>query len=951
MLTIAPLKLWSIEYYNRTAREAGQAAKDAAAANGGLGEYYSEQDTRAPVWTVVGDAHTAAELVGLTDEQRAGGLADLDVVARWLDAGIAPNGARGRRFAEGDNHGFDLTFCAPKSMSLLRAFGGDVLQKAVLDAHNLGVKEALEYVQQHAGYTRVHNNVTGKKDLQRLPGLVAAAYQHETSRAGDPHLHTHVIVPNKQARFDGKLASIDSDSLWHEAKAGGVIYQATMRRQLTQSIGAEWGPVDPHTGMADLIGIDPEVITAHSRRSTQLREWADDNLVLVDGAPTQGQLAAAQKATRPAKPEGLSWAQLRHQWGDDPRGFHVDFEAIRDARAKRRAAPATFDRQRIAEIAASIDKAAFTRADLVEIIGAQLPVEVDGDDRTPREQIEAAVDEIAIRVTETRQAHHREGHVRYTVDLVLAEEWEILNKVDARDERAVIRVTETDAEGLSPDQRRAITNIAASPWLVQPLAAPAGAGKTHSLKALRAAANRVGRTVIVLAPQGRAVDVAKDECAGDEAYTVDTALLKLRNGRMTLDHRTIVVVDEAGLLGNNQLRELLTYTTAAAAKVVPVGDAHQLSPVRKRGGMFDQLCDDLPWSQRLSEVWRMHDPEERTASLALASGGPNPLRRAVAWYRDHDRLRSGDEVTMAADALADYRADTAAGKDALLIPDRWELCDALNKQIHHDRVAPDAPTVTGARGHRIGVGDIVVTRENTTDIDVWAAPDDRGHVDTTTTASQVRNGQRWFVERIDTHDERPRIMARRTTDDAVAVLSGDYLRQHVHHGYAVTLQSAQGVTADTSYPIVSDRTDRNTLYMGMTRGREVNRAFIYDKIAGEGDHEHANPVPGVHQARRGDPQETVDLVRAITGRDNRPQTVHQVAANTDREQLPERVARFTAKHDHDLAARRAAYRTWTDHQASELAEQNRWLHDYLDRTRAQARTRERSSDTGYDIGL
>ncbi len=68
----------------------------------------------------------------------------------------------------------------------------------------------------------------------------------------------------------------------------------------------------------------------------------------------------------------------------------------------------------------------------------------------------------------------------------------------------------------------------------------------------------------MLAPQGRAVDIAKEECAGDEAYTVDTALLKLRNGRMTLDHRTIVVVDEAGLFGNNQLRELLTYSTPPA---------------------------------------------------------------------------------------------------------------------------------------------------------------------------------------------------------------------------------------------------------------------------------------------------------------------------------------------------------------------------------------------------
>lgn len=129
-----------------------------------------------------------------------------------------------------------------------------------------------------------------------------------------------------------------------------------------------------------------------------------------------------------------------------------------------------------------------------------------------------------------------------------------------------------------------------------------------------------------------------------------------------------MVVDEAGLIGNNQLRELLTYTKPAGTKTLLVGDAHQLSPVRKRGGMFEQLCDDLPWSQRLSEVWRMHDPEERTASLALRNGGPNPLRRAIAWYRDHDRLRCGDEVTMAADALQAYRADVAAGKDPYSCP-------------------------------------------------------------------------------------------------------------------------------------------------------------------------------------------------------------------------------------------------------------------------------------------
>ena len=146
--------------------------------------------------------------VVLGGAQRAGGAADPDVVARWLDDGVAPNAARGRAFGRRAVHGFDLTFCAPKSVSLIRAVrGDDVIEKAVIDAHTTALTEAMQYLAQHAGYTRVHNSQTGEKDL------VAIAYQHETSRAGDPHLHTHVIVPNRQPRTDGKLVSIDGTSL------------------------------------------------------------------------------------------------------------------------------------------------------------------------------------------------------------------------------------------------------------------------------------------------------------------------------------------------------------------------------------------------------------------------------------------------------------------------------------------------------------------------------------------------------------------------------------------------------------------------------------------------------------------------------------------------------------------------------------------------------------------
>jgi hypothetical protein len=71
--------------------------------------------------------------------------------------------------------------------------------------------------------------------------------------------------------------------------------------------------------------------------------------------------------------------------------------------------------------------------------------------------------------------------------------------------------------------------------------------------------------------------------------------------------------------------------------------------------MFAQLCDDLTWTQKLSEVWRMHDPEERAASLAVRDGGPAPVRRAIGWYRTHDRLHTGDQIAMATDALTAYR--------------------------------------------------------------------------------------------------------------------------------------------------------------------------------------------------------------------------------------------------------------------------------------------------------
>jgi conjugative relaxase-like TrwC/TraI family protein len=493
VLTISRQSRWRINYYNDTAHQAQAAAMDRQAAGGGLGEYYSESDTRVPSWVVAGDAAAVGEPTGLDGAALHGGFVDTTVAARWLDDGIAPNGASGRGFTTGSVHGFDLTFAAPKSVSLLRALTDDIGEKAMLAAHHKGIDAAMTYLCEHAGYTRVHNPVTGRKDLQRLPGLVGIAYQHETSRCGDPHLHTHVLVPNRQARADGTLVSIDSKSLHHEAKAAGVIYQAVLRHELHEAIGAEWNAVDGHSGMAEIAGVTKNCLTAWSQRSTRLREWAHNNLIVVDGELSAQQLGAAQKATRPAKPESKSWAELKEEWRADARGLALDRAAHLAARAGRRAAPRLLtDRARLARMVARIDKPAFTRADLVELVGALLPVDAPAD---PRALIEQIVDIVGVRVSAPRDAHHREGHELFTVDAVIAEEQRIFDMIDEADTRARLDVRASDLNDLSADQARVIANIADSPYLVQPLQAPAGAGKTHSLGALRAAAHRTNRRV------------------------------------------------------------------------------------------------------------------------------------------------------------------------------------------------------------------------------------------------------------------------------------------------------------------------------------------------------------------------------------------------------------------------------------------------------------------------
>ena len=163
MLTISRLGHRSIKYYNDTANQAKHAATKHQTAGGGLAEYYSEGETRVPSWLVVGDKPLIAAATGLGCSALDGGNADTEHARVWLDDGRAPNGVAGREFTEKSVHGFDLTFSAPKSVSLIRALTDDIAEKVLATAHTQAVHAAMEYLHRHAGYTRVHNPITGQQ--------------------------------------------------------------------------------------------------------------------------------------------------------------------------------------------------------------------------------------------------------------------------------------------------------------------------------------------------------------------------------------------------------------------------------------------------------------------------------------------------------------------------------------------------------------------------------------------------------------------------------------------------------------------------------------------------------------------------------------------------------------------------------------------------------------------
>jgi conjugative relaxase-like TrwC/TraI family protein len=206
---------------------------------------------------------------------------------------------------------FDHCFSSPKSVSLLAAAGSSQVRRLLAEGRAEALQVSIAYLERHGiGVRRDHN---GTDRYQAVGGLVAVAFEHRMSRAGDPNSHTHVLVQNAAQGPDGRWTALDSDRLYAHLMAADHLYLAAERAALTQRLGVRWGPVDERSGAAEILGLDDRtLIERFSKRSEQIDHWLDTH-----GLSGIRASSAAAVATRAPKDYSESEQSVYQRWGQE----------------------------------------------------------------------------------------------------------------------------------------------------------------------------------------------------------------------------------------------------------------------------------------------------------------------------------------------------------------------------------------------------------------------------------------------------------------------------------------------------------------------------------------------------------------------------------------------------------------------------------------------------------
>jgi conjugative relaxase-like TrwC/TraI family protein len=771
-------------------------------------DYYLDPDEPAGRWWGSG-----RHALGL------GGEVEGEELRALLEGRHPGTGAKlGRGFGASSARGFDATFSAPKSVSVLWALTPDAWVRAeVLAAHDTAVDAALGWLERHGAVTRRGTNGVHQVDTN---GIVAALFRQHTSRTVDPQLHTHAVIAAKVQDPTGKWLSLDARFLKGQQHTIGWIYDAALRAELTTRLGVGWVWDEKEDRPVDLAVIPDELRTVFSERSAQvdtkltelIDRWRQEN----DGEdPDQRTISELERravvASRPGKTHGTDAGTLHDEWADQARAAGFDRAAL-DRRHLQSVDPTgtqPSDEVLIAEALrrAEGESACWLGADVARHLSNLVPTDAGRSAGAVVAEIDRlshlAIDRCVALGPDQHGPTRRDG--RPISEPVTAR---LFTTTEALDQEIRLQVW-AEASAARFDRRldpqsAAVDAITGHAPLVV-IVGPAGTGKTTTTARAVQALGVQGRSVVGLAPSGKAADVLATE-AGIPTDTVAGFLTRHRTGTSRWPAGTTVILDEAGMTATDDLAHLVDLVRHHRWRLVAVGDPAQL-PAVGRGGVFAHWCNTVPHIE-LATPRRFRQPWEAEASLLLRAGDP----AAAELYAANRRLRTAHPAVLAHDVARLYRRHADAGRTVAITTNTAETARAINTAIQRSAsTRRSSPSVQLADGTTARVGDQIATRRNEPSL-------------RTNRGEQVRNRHTWTVTAVDpggalalTHPERGEVR-----------LPARYVANHVEFGWAVTGYGNQGDTVDTAIAVLEPGTTRRHAYVAMTRGRHTNLALIPD---------------------------------------------------------------------------------------------------------------------------
>ncbi|RYB01652.1 MobF family relaxase [Lichenibacterium ramalinae] len=748
---------------------------------------------------------------------------------RELCAGLDPRTGKALVRGAGEAHraGWDITFNCPKSFSILWAGAGLELRKELETVQAAAVDEALGFLVEE-GLVEVRLGAGGRIK-QPAAGLIVGRFSHYTSRAGDPNVHTHCTIMNVAVSNDGKLRTLETYNLHAKCHLLGVAYRAALSARLADAFGFEARPAG--RGQFEIRGVPQTALDAFSKRSKELEA------ALAGGraGSSSAQKEVATLSTRGAKADLPTGPELEARWRGEMEVLGIDpWDAARHPERDRAA-----EQERIPEV--PFDPPEVQGTTPAQLAASHLFRHETVIDRTAwleRALVEASLQSIPIAAVRAEMAElERDGTLlrlpgpetapRWTTPALASVEAALLRAADRPDvssriDAAALAAAFAAAPELSIEQRAAVEH-AAAPGGVAVIEAGAGTGKTTIASVLVDAATRSGIKVIGLAPSW----VAAGELGASTAIPAQ-AIARWRHDLArgqgpALDADTLIILDEAGMVGTRDMEAVLTAAAEAGARVVALGDRRQLAAVAGASPLR-AVVDVLGRHATLGEVRRQTVSWQRAASVLMARGEVEDGLRA---YGRHGRLLMVSGPTAARERVIALwtEARVRHGDDGVIIATRENRdATALNA---------GARVVLRQEG-KLGAADRMVQVRDRDDKprDLALAIGDRLRFGETLSQHGIRNGTRGTVTAIGPDDAGELRLAvhledGRRVEDALSGFAPGRERRgraagalpRITHAYAGTVYAAQGRTVAEAVLYVGSATDARDVYVGLTHHR------------------------------------------------------------------------------------------------------------------------------------